>query len=248
MSISQLSAVTAIKENHLRSLEEWKLSKLPPEIYVKGYLQILADYLKISHQDLIKEYRDQLSATDQYEDRKNNYSIKSEYVTNRNYFVWYFCGGVFGFVCLIMVFYSIIHSAGFFFLNDVKLTALSGSFLIEDNNKHIFNYQSNVATVQRATKIIVSKTNEFDRNSSSVKIYTKNNSWLSLKLSDSNKELYSGIVTVQESPIIFQARLPLKFYLGSATSFEIFVDETPYNFNKYITSNNTARFTVPKKK
>ena len=243
LSIAELSQKLSIKEMHLVAIEEWNVKKLPSEIYVNGYLMLLSKYFDISYQELLDEYNTNKNL-EFTENAIHKYNIKSEPFSNTNYLLWYIVGGTSFFILIIILFYSIIHSSGFFFLKDIEPSSLSSPFMIEDSNQQRFSYQSTIADTDLATKLLTSKSKDLDAMSSKVEIYTATDSWLLLKSKNKSKELYSGIITAKESPVVFKENLPLYFYLGSATSVRILVNGVQYNFNRHINANNTARFTI----
>ncbi len=56
ISLDEISQATKIRKQHLEFIEDNKFEKLPPDVYVKGFLKSYANFLRIEPTDVIRFY------------------------------------------------------------------------------------------------------------------------------------------------------------------------------------------------
>ena len=62
ISLEEISQFTKIKEHHLKAIEEDRYERLPPALYVKGFLSGYAKYLTLDPRNVVHQYEDYLKS------------------------------------------------------------------------------------------------------------------------------------------------------------------------------------------
>lgn len=56
VSLAEVSNFTKVKQDHLQKIEEGEFDKLPPDVYIRGFLKSYANYLGLDPKEVLKYY------------------------------------------------------------------------------------------------------------------------------------------------------------------------------------------------
>lgn len=76
-SLGQIYDRTKIPTNHLESIENGRFDDLPEQVYVVGFIKRYADCVGLNGQNLVDEYRKQIEALNEENNKKGIFGIKT---------------------------------------------------------------------------------------------------------------------------------------------------------------------------
>lgn len=77
MSMAEVSRATRIQQNYLESLEDGQYDRLPPEVYIKGFLRSYAELLGVDESILVKLYEKEREIKKNLEKSKEPVAFKT---------------------------------------------------------------------------------------------------------------------------------------------------------------------------
>lgn len=188
VNLAEIAKATRIRLEYLEKIEADKFDKLPPEVYVRGFLKGYANYLHIDPEEVIKQYEKERGIQDNLKkhyapgQKKSSFKFPSITLTPRTFSVVFFlfalAGGFFYFYKEIDKFAEnprlvVIQPLADTSVNGssieiIGVTDKDGKITINDQPVYVNEkgeFKENVGLQKGLNKIIVKAENKFEKTS-----------------------------------------------------------------------------------
>lgn len=224
LTVAEISKKTNIRQYYIKAIESGDYSKLPGDVYAKGFIRNYANALGLDANSLIEEYKKENSIISVDEDLKENLSTKERIERRRkDNFNFFMKKKILAGIAVLLVI-----ALSFFFLADSSNEVDSGLANDKDSTKIQTNSKYDPVSSNNLLETTEENVEQLSSNQKSdnieIKIIAKGNCWTEITVD--GKNAFYGMMNKDQIKSWSGKNISIK--LGNISAVDLFVDNKQY--------------------